>query len=174
MDSETNAFELGMPTSDEFRWLLHKQRVLISQLYLAGKDFGDLSDLPIDHVAAALVVQETIAELHALHDKFHEWYARRNKEPRAIAAPGTGVGVNAPRSPTVGLVLKEYAPGQKTNVIRVLREAVPGYSLTEAKDLVERELPVPIAGGLALKEAKAIRQKFEAVGAVCRISVMTS
>jgi ribosomal protein L7/L12 len=172
MDSETNAFQLGMPTSDEFRWLLHQHRVLISQLYLAGKDFGDLSDLPIDHVAAALVVQEASAELHALHDKFHEWYARRNNEPRAIAASATGA--TAPRSPTVGLVLKEYAPDQKANVIRVLREAVPGCSLTEAKDLVERELPAPIAGGLALKEAKAIRQKFEAVGAVCRISVMTS
>ena len=172
MDSETNAVQLGAPTSDEFRWLLHKHRVLISQLYLAGKDFGDLSDLPIDHVAAALVVQEASAELYALHDKFHEWYARRNNEPRAIAASGTEA--TAPRSPTVGLVLKEYAPEQKANVIRVLREAVPGCSLIEAKDLVERELPAPIAGGLALKEAKAIRQKFEAVGAVCRISVMTS
>jgi hypothetical protein len=34
------------------------------------------------------------------------------------------------------------------------------------------ELPAPIADGLALEEAKAIRQKFEAVGAVCSISVM--
>lgn len=172
MDSETNAFQLGMPTSDEFRWLLHKYRVLISQLRLASKDFGDLSDVPIDHVAAALVVQEASAELHALHDKFHEWYARQNNEPRAIAAPTTEAA--APRSPRVGLVLREYAPDQKVNVIRVLREAVPGCSLTRAKALVERKLPAPIAGGLALDEAKAIRQKFEAVGAVCRISVMTS
>lgn len=172
MDSENNAFQLGATALDEFRWLLHKHRVLISQLHLAGKNFGDLSDLPIDHVAAALVVQEATGELHALHEQFHEWYGRRNSEPRAIAAPATGA--TPPRSPTVGLVLKEYAPEQKANVIRVLREAVPGCTLTEAKDLVERELPAPIAGGLALKEAKAIRQKFEAVGAVCRISVMTS
>jgi ribosomal protein L7/L12 len=172
MDSETNALQLGAPASDEFRWLLHKHRVLISQLHLAGKDFGDLSVLPIGHVAAALVVQEASAELHALHDEFREWYARRNNESRAIAASATGA--TPPRSPTVGLVLKEYAPEQKVNVIRVLREAVPGCTLTEAKDLVERKLPAPIAGGLALKEAKAIRQKFEAVGAVCRISVMTS
>src|SRR5215469_6424889 len=105
MDSETNAFQLGMPTSDEFRWLLHRYRVLISQLRLASKDFGDLSDLPIDHVAAALVVQEASAELHALHDKFHEWYARQNSEPLAIAAPA---GAAASRSPRVGLVLKQY------------------------------------------------------------------
>jgi ribosomal protein L7/L12 len=169
MDSETNAFQLGMPTSDEFRWLLHKYRVLISQLRLASKDFGDLSDLPIDHVAAALVVQEASAELHALHDKFHEWYARQNSAPPAIAAP---TATAAPSAPRVGLVLREYAPEQKVNVIRVLRETVPGCSLTKAKALVERELPAPIAEGLALEEAKAIRQKFEAVGAVCRISVM--
>jgi large subunit ribosomal protein L7/L12 len=168
MDSETNAFQLGMPTSDEFRWLLHRYRVLISQLRLASKDFGDLSDLPIDHVAAALVVQEASAELHALHDKFHEWYARQNSEPPAITAPP---GAAAPRAPRVGLVLKQYAPDQKVNVMRVLREAVPGCSLTRAKALVER-LPAPIAEGLALEEAKAIRQQFEAVGAVCRISVM--
>ena len=174
MDSETNAVQLGAPTSDEFRWLLHKHRVLISQLHLASKDFGDLSVLPIGHVAAALVVQEASAELQALHDEFHEWYALRNNEPRTIAASATGATPAPPRSPTVSLVLREYAPEQKVNVIRVLREAVPGCTLTEARDLVERKLPAPIAGGLPLKEAKAIRQKFEAVGAVCRISVMAS
>ena len=171
MSAETNAFQLGMPTSDEFHWLLHKHRVLISQLRLASKDFGDLSDLPIDHLAAALVVQEASAELHALHDKMHEWYARRNYEPRVVAASATEA---MPRSPTVGLVLKEYAPEQKVNVIRVLRESVPGWSLARATALVERELPAPIADGLALEEAKVIRQKFEAAGAVCRISVMIS
>jgi ribosomal protein L7/L12 len=169
MDSQTNAFQLGMPTSDEFRWLLHRHRVLISQLRLASKDFGDLSDLPIDHVAAALVVQEASAELHALHDNFHEWYSRQDKERRAIATSNEAA---ARRSPRVGLILKEYAPDNKVSVIRVLREAVPGCSLTRAKALVERQLPAPIADGLPLEEAKAIRQKFEAVGAICRISVM--
>ena len=172
MHSETNAFRLGMPTSDEFYWLLHKHRVLISQLRLASKDFGDLSDLPIDHLAAALVVQEASAELHALHDKLHDWYARRNSEPRVVAA--SAAEASTQRSPTVGLVLKEYAPEQKINVIRVLRESVPGCSLARATALVERELPAPIADGLALEEAKVIRQKFEAAGAVCRISVMIS
>jgi ribosomal protein L7/L12 len=161
-----------MPTADEFRWLLHRYRVLISQLRLASKDFGDLSDLPIDHVAAALVVQEASAELHALHDKFHEWYARQSDGLGAIATPIAQPV--APNSPRVGLVLKEYAPDKKVNVIRVLRESLPGYSLTKAKALVERELPAPIADGLALEEAKAIRQKFEAAGAICKISVMTS
>ena len=50
--------------------------------------------------------------------------------------------------------------------------ALPSHSLTKVTALVEGELPAPIAEGLALEEAKAIRQQFEAVGAVCRISVM--
>ena len=172
MDSEINDFQARMPTLDEFRWLLHKYRVLISQLHLASKDFGDLSDFPMDHIPGALVVQEASAELHALYDKFYEWHARQNGPPRGAAAPATDA---APRSaPRVGLVLNQYAPDKKVNVIRVLRESVPGCSLAEAKALVERELPAPIANGLPLEEAKLIRQKFEAVGAVCRISVMIS
>src|SRR5581483_2473448 len=102
MDSETNAFQLGLPTADEFRWLLHKHRVLISQLRLASKDFGNLSDLPLDHVAAALVVQEASAELHAMHDKFCEWDVRETEETLEWEAPA---GVAEPGSPKVGMVL---------------------------------------------------------------------
>lgn len=161
-----------MPPLDEFRGLLHKYRVLISQLRLASKDFGDLSAFPIDHIAGALVVQEASVELHALYEKFHEWSARQNEQQDT----GTSATEETPArsAPRVNLVLNEYAPEKKVNVIRVIRESVPGFSLTKAKALVERELPAPIANGLPLEEAKAIRQKFAAVGAVCRISVMNS
>ncbi len=161
-----------MPTLDEFRELLHKYRVLISQLRLASKDFGDLSAFPMDHIAGALVVQEASVELHALYNKFQEWYARQDGQPQEIGAPATQSA--AQNGPRVNLVLNEYAPEKKVNVIRVIRESVPGFSLTKAKALVERELPAPIANGLPLEQAKAIRQKFAAVGAVCRISVMSS
>ncbi len=172
MDAETNACQSGMSIADEFRWLLHKHRVLISQLHLASKHFGDLSGLPVDQVAAGLVVQEASAELHALHDKLHDWHARWHNAPRGLALSVTEAAAASP--PKVGLILKAYAPEKKVSVMRVLREAVPGCSLTKAKALVERQLPVPIADGLALEEAKTIRQKFEAIGAVCRISVMTA
>jgi large subunit ribosomal protein L7/L12 len=172
MSSETNAFQVGTPSPDEFRWLLRRYLVLVSQLGLASKDFGDLSGLPKEHVAAALVVQEASAELQALHCKLHEWYARQNNAPKAIAASATEAA--AAISPAVSLVLKEYALDRKVNVIRVVREIVPGCSLTTAKALVERELPIHIADWLAPEEAVAMRQKFEAVGAVCIIAAMTS
>jgi ribosomal protein L7/L12 len=161
-----------MPGLDEFRGLLHKYRVLISQLRLASKDFGDLSAFPMDHIAGALVVQEASVELQVLYDRFQEWYARQNELPQEIGV--SALESVAPNAPRVNLVLNEYAPEKKVNVIRVIRESVPGYSLTKAKALVERELPAPIANGLPLEQAKAIRQKFAAIGAVCRISVMTS
>jgi large subunit ribosomal protein L7/L12 len=172
MRSETNAFQVGTPSPDEFRWLLRRYLVLVSQLGLASKDFGDLSGLPKEHVAAALVVQEASAELQALHDKLHEWYARQNNAPKAIAASATEAAVAI--SPAVSLVLKEYALDRKVNVIRVVRQIVPGCSLTTAKALVEQELPIHIADWLAPEEAVAMRQKFEAVGAVCIIAAMTS
>jgi ribosomal protein L7/L12 len=169
MSSETSAFQVGTRSPDEFRRLLRKHLVLVSQLGLASKDFGDLRGLPKEHVAAALVVQDASAELQVLHDKLHEWYARQNNAPNALAASDTGGGAAA-SSPAVSLVLKEYALDRKVNVIRVLRESVPGCSLTTAKALVERELPIHIADGLAPDKALAMRQKFEAVGAVCIIA----
>lgn len=172
MDSEINAFQPAIPTSDEFLWLLHRHRVLISQLCLVSKDFGDLSGLPLDHVAAGLVVQEVSAELRALHDKLKNWYECWRNEPQEDAAIAAELAT--PRPPRVSLVLKGYAPYQKVNVIRVIRETVPECTLARAKSLVERQLPTLIAGGLTLEEAKAIRQKFEATGAVCRISVMAA
>ena len=159
-----------MDTSEDFRWLLHKYLVLISQLRLASKDFGDLSGMPNEHLAAALVMQDATTELSVLHDKFHEWHARQSRiPPRPAAAPSPA----PPNSPRVSLVLKAYALDRKISVMRVLRK-VPGYSLTRAKALVERELPAPIVDGLAADEAEAFIQKFEAVGAICRISAVTT
>jgi len=153
MDFETHASPAGAPPAEEFRRLLRRFLVLASQLRLASKDFGDLSGLPHDHVAAALVVQDASAALAVLHDDLCDWYAGQSNTPGG--------------PPKVSLVLREYVPDRKVSVIRVLREVVPGYSLTAAKALVERELPTPIADGLAPEQAELIRQKFAAVGAIC-------
>jgi ribosomal protein L7/L12 len=167
MNSEANTFPLDTPSLDEFRQLLRKHLVLVCQLRLASKDFGDLSALPKDHIAAALVMQEASRELHGIHEKLHEWYVHQGNTAKGLAAP---VAEPVASSPRVSLVLKEYALDRKVNVIRVLRQVVPGFSLTKAKALVERELPTHIADGLAPEEAEAMREKFEAAGAVCRIS----
>jgi ribosomal protein L7/L12 len=170
MDSQTNTLKVSAPPSEEFRRLLRRYLVLVSQLRLASKDFGDLSGLPKEHVAAALVVQEATDELDALHGKLREWHARLGNVPRVIAASTEPVAASAVR---MSLVLKGYALERKVSLIRVIREAIPGCSLTKAKALIERELPTNVADGLGAEEAEAIRQKFEAVGAICSISTMT-
>ena len=171
MSSEPNSFQVGALSSEEFRFLLRRYRVLVSQLCLASKDFGDLSGLPREHVAAALVVQEASAELEVLQDRLHEWYVRQNNAAQAIAArmPETA-GASSPRA---GLVLTEYALDRKVSVIRVLREAVPGCSLTKAKAFVEQRLPAHIADGLTLEQAEAVRRRLEAVGAMCKVAFLT-
>jgi hypothetical protein len=50
MSAEANAFQLSEPSSVEFRRLLRRYLVLVSQLRVASKDFGDLSGLPQEHV----------------------------------------------------------------------------------------------------------------------------
>jgi ribosomal protein L7/L12 len=168
MSSEPNAFQVGPLSSEEFRFLLRRYRVLVSQLSLASKDFGDLSGLPKGHVAAALVVQEASAELEVVHDRLHEWYLRQSNisQPVLARTPESA----AASSPRVSLVLTEYALEKKVSLIRVLREAVPGCSLTTAKTLVEQKLPAPIADGLTPEQAEAVRQRFEAVGAICKVA----
>jgi ribosomal protein L7/L12 len=172
MSSEIHAIEIRTPSSDEFLRLLRRYLVLVSQLRLASKDFGDLSGLPKEHVAAALVVQEASAELLDLHDKLHDWHGRQHEVRNGVAASSDEAVVAS--TPRVSLVLNGYALERKVNVIRVLREVVPEFSLTTAKALLERELPTHIADGLAPEEAETMRQKFEAAGATCRIAVMDS
>ncbi len=169
MSSDTNAVQATTPSPDDLRWLLRRYLVLVSQLRLASNDFGDLTGLPQERVAAALVVQDASAELQLLYDRLHEWYVRQNGAPGASVAPVLQAGAAA--NPRVSLLLDEYALERKINVIRVVREVVAGCSLTKAKALVERALPTPIADGLAPEEAEAMRRRFEAVGAVCRIAV---
>jgi ribosomal protein L7/L12 len=167
MSPQTTASEVPVPSAVELRRLLHKHLVLVSQLRLASKDFGDLSGLPKEHVAAALVVQEASSQLHELHGRLYDWHIRQKDAPQGAAAPVTESA--SAISPRVSLVLKEYAANRKVNVIRVIREVAPGFSLTAAKALVERELPTYIMHGIAPEVAETMRQKFEAVGAACRI-----
>ncbi len=170
MSSETHAVQADTPSPDEFRWLLRRYLVLVSQLRLASKDFGDLAGLPQEHVAAALVVQDASAELHLLYDRLQRWHVRQNSLPKASVA--SVLEAATATGPRVSLLLDEYALERKINVIRVLREVVAGCSLTKAKALVERELPTPIADGLFPDEAEAMRRRFAAVGAVCRIEAL--
>lgn len=137
---------------DDLPQLLRRLRTVMSQVWLAGKDFGDLSTLPPQHVAAAVVVQEAAAELNDLCERWHEWHLRQE-----VAAPRFAV------------VLKNYAPERKIHLIRAIRETAPGFSLTQAKALVEHDLPARIVAGVIREQAQVMMRAFEAAGAVCEL-----
>lgn len=131
-------------------------------------------------MAASTKVQElfealkgmTLLELKQLVDMFKEEFGVTAAAPVAVAAVPTGAPA-AEAAPAVEektefkVILK--APGdQKLQVIKAVREVVPGLGLKEAKDLVE-SAPSVIREGISKEEAQKIKEKLEAVGATVEI-----
>ena len=86
----------------------------------------------------------------------------------AVAAPAAGGG-DAAAAPAeeeqfeFTVTLKEIGPN-KIEVIKAVRELVPGLGLKEAKELVE-SAPTSIKENVAKDESDTIRSKLEGVGA---------
>ena len=110
----------------------------------------------------------TVLELHelvkALEDKF-------GVSAVAVAAPAPSAGgaaAPAAEAKTEYDVILTAAGEKKINVIKVVREVVPGLGLKEAKDLVEGA-PIPVTQGVTKEEAEAVKTKLEAEGAKVEI-----
>ena len=88
----------------------------------------------------------------------------------AAAAPAAGAAAGAPaaEAKTEFDVILTAAGEKKINVIKVVREVVPGLGLKEAKDLVEGA-PKPVKTGVTKEEAAAIKAKLEGEGAKVEI-----
>jgi large subunit ribosomal protein L7/L12 len=86
----------------------------------------------------------------------------------AGAASATAAPVEVAAEPTEFTAnLTEVGPN-KINVIKAVRELVPGLGLKEAKDLVD-SAPKPIKESVPKEEAEAVREKLSAVGATVTI-----
>jgi len=90
----------------------------------------------------------------------------------AVAAGPAGGGAAAPveaaPEPTeFNAVLTEIGPN-KINVIKAVRELVPGLGLKEAKELVDTA-PKPIKETVTKDEAEAVKAKMAEVGATVNI-----
>ncbi|HWE63470.1 MAG TPA: 50S ribosomal protein L7/L12 [Chloroflexota bacterium] len=90
----------------------------------------------------------------------------------APAAAGNGAApAEAPAEPTeFTATLTEVGPN-KINVIKAVRELVPGLGLKEAKDLVDTA-PKPIKESVSKDEAEAVRVKLADVGATVSITAV--
>jgi len=112
----------------------------------------------------------TVVELHEFVKALEEKYGVTAAAPVAVAAaPGAGGGAApAAEAKTEFDVVLLAAGEKKINVIKVVREVVPGLGLKEAKDLVEGA-PKPVKTGVTKEEADAIKAKLEGEGAKVEI-----
>lgn len=131
-------------------------------------------------MAATMKVQElfealkglTLLELKQLTDLFKEEFGVTAAAPVAVAAPmaapTAAEAAKAAEEKTEFKVVLKAVGDQKLQVIKIVREVVPGLGLKEAKDLVE-SAPSVLREGVSKEEAQKIKEKLEAVGATVEI-----
>lgn len=129
-----------------------------------------------DDIVAA-IEQMSVLDLADLVKALEERLGVTAAAPVAVAAaPGVGAAAGGDGAAAGGdeeqseftVVLKEIGPN-KINVIKAVREIVPGLGLKEAKDLVEAA-PKEIKESIAKEESDEIKTKLEAVGATVEIN----
>ena len=113
----------------------------------------------------------TVLELVELKNALEEAWGVTAAAPMAVAAmPGAASAgaEEAAEEQTAFDVMLTAIGDKKIQVIRVVREVVPGLGLKEAKDLVE-SAPAAIKEGVTKDEADQIKAKLEETGATVEI-----
>lgn len=111
---------------------------------------------------------KTVVELADLIDAFKTKFNVSVAVAAAPAAGGAAAAAPAAEEQTeFTIVLKEGGP-KKIQVIKVVRESVPGLGLKEAKDLVDGA-PKVLKEGVSKAEAAEIKKKLEEQGAVVEL-----
>jgi len=112
----------------------------------------------------------TVLDLVELKNALEEAWGVTAAAPVAMAAmPGAAAGAEeAAEEQTAFDVMLTAIGDKKIQVIRVVREVVPGLGLKEAKDLVE-SAPAAIKEGVTKDEAEQIKAKLEETGATVEV-----
>ena len=132
----------------------------------AGEGTGLSTDVLVEAIGAL-----TVSEAVALTTRIQERFDVSATAPTAIAT-AVDSGPTAPIEEAVeptefNAVLTEIGPN-KINVIKAVRELVPGLGLKEAKELVDTA-PKPIKETVTKDEAEAVKAKMAEVGATVTI-----
>ena len=125
------------------------------------------TDQLIDEIGNMTLFQ--VADLvKAMEDRLGVKAAAQVAVAAGPAGGGAVVAVEAAPEPTeFNAVLTEIGPN-KINVIKAVRELVPGLGLKEAKELVDTA-PKPIKETVTKDEAEAVKAKMAEVGATVNI-----
>jgi large subunit ribosomal protein L7/L12 len=112
----------------------------------------------------------TVLEVSELISAMEEKFGVTAAAPVAVAAPGAAAGdagAAAEEQTEFDVILKSFADGKKIPVIKEIR-ALTGLGLKEAKDMVEAG-DKTVKEGVSKDEAKTIKEKLEAAGAVVEV-----
>jgi large subunit ribosomal protein L7/L12 len=111
----------------------------------------------------------TVLEASELATMLEEKWGVSAAAPVAMAAAaGGGDTAAAAEEKTEFDVILTDGGDKKINVIKAVREVVPGLGLKEAKELVE-SAPKAIKEGVSKDEAEELKKKFEEAGAKVEI-----
>ncbi|MDD6884726.1 MAG: 50S ribosomal protein L7/L12 [Eubacteriales bacterium] len=114
----------------------------------------------------AAIKEMTVLELADLVKDLENEFGVSAAAPVAVAGPAAAAEPVEEKT-EFDVVLKE-AGAKKINVIKVVREVLPGLGLKEAKDLVDGA-PKTIKEGISKEAAEEMKKKFEEVGATIEI-----
>ncbi|MGC8874276.1 MAG: 50S ribosomal protein L7/L12 [Chloroflexia bacterium] len=117
----------------------------------------------------------TVLEVAELVKMMQERWGISAAAPVAVAAmpaapagaPAAEAAAPAEEKTEFTVILKDGGP-KKIQVIKVVRELVPGLGLKEAKDLVEGA-PKTVLEKVSREQAEAARKKLEEAGAVVEL-----
>jgi large subunit ribosomal protein L7/L12 len=88
--------------------------------------------------------------------------------PMAVAAGPAAAGAPADEEKANYSVVLKDGGSNKIAAIKAVREVLPDLGLVEAKTLIE-SAPKPIKDNVPTEEAKAMKEKLEAAGAVIEL-----
>jgi len=131
-----------------------------------------MSDAPREFPQAIVelgdkIVAMTLKDAKALSDYLEEVHGIKAATGGAvmIAAPtGGDAGAAAAEEKTEFDVILESFGDKKLDVIKVVRQAIAGISLGDAKKLVE-DAPSKLKEGISKEDAEKLKEEFEKVGA---------
>jgi large subunit ribosomal protein L7/L12 len=112
------------------------------------------------------IVALTLLEAKALADYLKETHGLEAASGGAVvmAAPAAGAAAPAAEEKTEFDVVLVDGGAQKLNVIKVLRAAVPGLGLKEAKDLADKG-NAAVKEGVSKADAEKLKKELEDAGA---------
>ncbi|MCL2295159.1 MAG: 50S ribosomal protein L7/L12 [Spirochaetes bacterium] len=117
------------------------------------------------------IANMTVLEVSELIKAMEEKFGVTAAAPVAVAAPaaaGGGAAAEAAEEQTeFDVILAKFDDSKKIPIIKEVR-AITGLGLKEAKDMVEGA-PQKVKEGVSKEEAKTIKEKLEAAGAVVEV-----